>query len=145
MCGARYPEFPDGVVYADLIESWKQVLAAYQLAFPRTYKNFEVQLSANGYGTKLPVDLFAGIAQDVKIGPFAEFLSDVAPADGSPTGVAFSAAAKGRDWCGFQMVSPLGDKVGDAIRRGRSYGCDYFEIYTGDLKQQGVVLSGLRH
>lgn len=143
LCGPRYPELPPGVAYADLLGVWAEVIAAYQSAFPNTYKNLEVQLSANGYGANLPVDLFAAIAKDVKIGPFAEFLSDVAPSDGSVTGNAFLAAAKGRDWCGFQMVSPLGDKVADAVRRGRSFGCNYFEIYVGDLRQQGAALSAL--
>ena len=143
LCGPRYPELPPGVAYADLLSVWGEVIAAYQSAFPNTYKNLEVQLSANGYGANLPVDLFGAIAKDAKIGPFAEFLSDVAPSDGSITAVAFAAAAKGRDWCGFQMVSPLGDKVADAVRRGRSFGCNYFEIYTGDLRQQGAALSAL--
>ena len=141
LCGPRYPELPPGVVYADLLGSWRQVIAAYQAAFPNTYKNLEVQLSANGWGAALPADLFADIALDVKIGPFAEFLSDLAPADGSTTALAFATAAKGRDWCGFQMVSPLGAKIGDAILRGRRFGCGYFEIYPADLKQQGAILA----
>lgn len=143
LCGPRYPELPAGVVYADLLSVWGEVIAAYQAAFPNTYKNLEVQLSANGYDANLPVDLLAAVAKDAKIGPFAEFLSDVAPTLTSPTGTAFIAAAKGRDWCGFQMVSPLGDKVADAVRNGRGFGCNYFEIYNGDLRQQGTALSGL--
>ncbi|HEY8908442.1 MAG TPA: beta-galactosidase [Rhodoferax sp.] len=143
LCGPRYPELPPGVVYADLVSTWNQVIAAYLQAFPNTYKNFEVQLSTNGYNANLPVDLFAGIALDVKIGPFADFLSDTGPTDTSITGAAYITAAKGRNWCGFQMVSPLGDKIGDAILRGRGFGCNYFEIYTGDLQQQGAILSGL--
>lgn len=141
LCGPRYPELPPGVIYADLVSTWSQVIAAYQAAFPKIYKNLEVQLSTNGWGANLPVDLFAATGLEVKIGPFAEFLSDVAPADGSTTAVAFASAAKGRDWCGFQMVSPLGAKVGDAVLRGRSFGCNYFEIYGADLKQQGAILS----
>ena len=143
LCGPRYPELPAGVVYADLLSVWGEVIQAYQNAFPNTYKNLEVQLSANGYGADLPVDLFSAIAKDAKIGPFAEFLSDVAPTDSSVSGTAFIAAAKGREWCGFQMVSPLGEKVADAVRRGRDLGCNYFEIYNGDLRQQGAALSSL--
>ncbi len=143
LCGPRYPELPPGVVYADLLSAWSQVIAAYQTAFPNTYKNLEVHLSADGYGASLPVDLMAAIPKDAYIGPFAEFLSDVAPTDGSPAGAAFLTAAKGRAWCGFQMVSPLGDKVADAVRRGRSFGCNYFEIYVSDLRQQGAALAAL--
>jgi hypothetical protein len=143
LCGPRYPELPPGVVYADLLSVWVQVIAAYQAAFPTTYKNLEVHQSADGYGGSLPVDLMAAIPKTAYIGPFAEFLSDVAPTDASPAGAAFIAIAKGRDWCGFQMVSPLGDKVADAVRRGKSFGCNYFEIYPGDLRQQGTALQAL--
>lgn len=143
LCGPRYPELPAGVNYADLLSTWGAVISAYQTAFPKTYKNIEVQLSTNGWGANLPVDLFAALGPDVKIGPFADFLSDLAPVDGSTTGVAFASAAKGRDGCGFQMVSPLGSKIGEAVLRGRSFGCGYFEIYGADLKQQGAILSAL--
>jgi len=143
LCGPRYPELPSDVTYAQLVSAWTQVAGFYMQAFPNTYKNLEVQLSANGYGADLPVDLFKTVAQDVKIGPFAEFLSDTAPTSTSVTGIAFAASAKGRDWCGFQMVGPLGDKVGAAVLRGRTFGCGYFEIYGADLKQQGNLLSML--
>lgn len=143
LCGPRYPELPAGVNYADLLSTWGEVIVAYQAAFPRTHKNLEVQLSTNGWGANLPVDLFAALGPEVTIGPFADFLSDLAPVEGSVTGVAFASAAKGRDACGFQMVSPLGSKIGDAFLRGRGFGCAYFEIYGADLKQQGAILSAL--
>lgn len=143
LCGPRYPELPAGVNYAEVVAAWAPVIAAYHSAFPQTYKNLEVQLSTNGWGANLPVDLLAGVAPDVKIGPFAEFLSDVAPADGSITAVAFAATAKGRSGCGFQMVSPLADKIGQAVSRGRAFGCRYFEIYGADLKSQDGVLGAL--
>ena len=66
---------------------------------------------------------------------------DVAPTGASITGAAFITIAAGRSWCGFQMVSPLADKIGDAVLRGRSFGCGYFEIYSVDLKQQGSILA----
>lgn len=143
LCGPRYPELPPDVTYAQLVSAWTQVADFYIQAFPKTYKNLEVQLSANGYGANLPVDLFKTFAPDVKIGPFAEFLSDTTPTSTSVTGIAFAASASGRDWCGFQMVSPLGDKVASAVLRGRTFGCGYFEIYAADLKQQGSMLSAL--
>jgi hypothetical protein len=99
---------------------------------------------SQGFDARLPVDLAAGVDAQAAFGPFAEFLSDVAPADGSVTGEAFSAIAKTRDWCGFQMVSPLDDKVGLAVQRGRDLGCNYFEIYGADLRQQGAILSALQ-
>lgn len=143
LCGPRYPELPADLGYDQLLLHWQQVVDAYVQAFPRTYKNLEVHLSANGWGTRLPVDLFAGIGQGVAIGPFAEFLSDTEPSAASATGTAFSNIAATRPWCAFQMVSPLGDKVAAAVVHGRSYGCVYFEIYPTDLLNQTAALSGL--
>jgi hypothetical protein len=143
LCGPRYPELPNDVTYAQLLSHWASVIAAYEQAFPATYKHLEVHLS-QGFDARLPVDLAAGVDAQAAFGPFAEFLSDVAPADGSVTGEAFSAIAKTRDWCGFQMVSPLDDKVGLAVQRGRDLGCNYFEIYGADLRQQGAILSALQ-
>jgi hypothetical protein len=143
LCGPRYPELPNDVTYAQLLSHWASVIAAYEQAFPATYKHLEVHLS-DGFDARLPVDLAAAVDARAAFGPFAEFLSDVAPADGSVTGEAFSAIAKTRDWCGFQMVSPLDDKVGLAVQRGRDLGCNYFEIYGADLRQQGAILSALQ-
>lgn len=143
LCGPRYPELPADLTYEQALRHWQQVVEAYVQAFPRTYKNLEVHLSANGWGTRLPLDLFAGIGQGVAIGPFAEFLSDTEPSAGSTTGAAFKTIVATRPWCALQMVSPLGEKVTAAVLRGRSYGCSYFEIYPTDLTDQAAALAGL--
>lgn len=136
LCGPRYPELPADVSYADLIKNWSEVITAYMQAFPATYLNLEVHLT-NGYGASLPIDLFAKIPSDAPVGPFAEFLSDIAPADDAPTAIAFRQIQVTHSSCGFQMVSPLGDKADEAVARGRKFGCEYFEIYPNDLLYYG--------
>lgn len=143
LCGPRYPELPSGVTYAQLVTAWTPIVTAYNDAFPNTYKNLEVQQTTNGFGANLPVDLFSTLPQTVKIGPFAEFLSDTAPLSTSGVGIAFAQIASTRDYCGFQMVSPLATNIGLAILHGRSYGCGYFEIYSSDLLQQATIIAPL--
>lgn len=142
LCGPRYPELPADVTYDQLVSNWTQVIDAYVAAFPRTYLNLEVQLTA-GYGTQLPVDLYSRIPASVAIGPFAEFLSDANPQPTSPLGQAYAMVAAGRDFCAFQMVSPLGDRIDEAVALGRSYGCRYFEIYADDVMNQAASLPAL--
>jgi hypothetical protein len=76
------------------------------------------------------VDLYSRIPLSSAIGPFAEFLSDTNPQPGSTLGTAFAAAIAGRNFCAFQTVSPLGDRVDEAVLLGRGYGCRYFELYA---------------
>lgn len=140
LCGPRYPELPPGVSYDAMLANWKNVVAAYRAAFPNTYLNLEVHLTA-GYGTQLPQDLFIDIPKSANVGPFAEFLSDTSPALSSPVGSAFAAISAGRAYCGFQTVSALGDKLDEAIALGRGYGCRYFEIYAEDAQSQGSFLA----
>jgi hypothetical protein len=139
LCGPRYPELPGDVAYDQLVSNWSRVIDAYIAAFPKTYLNLEVQLTA-GYGTQLPIDLFARIPAAVAIGPFAEFLSDTNPAPTSPLGQAYAAIASARTYCAFQMVSPLGDRVDEAVALGRGYGCRYFEIYAEDVTSNAANL-----
>jgi hypothetical protein len=118
------------------------VTDAYIAAFPNTYLNLEVHLTAS-FPTQLPTDLFARIPATVAIGPFAEFLSDANPDPTSPLGQAFAAIAAGRTHCAFQMVSPLGDRVDEAVALGRTYGCRYFELYADDVTNQAAGLPAL--
>jgi hypothetical protein len=139
LCGPRYPELPGDVSYDQLVGNWSRVIDAYIAAFPNTHLNLEVHLTA-GYGTQLPVDLYARIPAAVAIGPFAEFLSDTNPAPTSPLGQAYAAIASARTYCAFQMVSPLGDRVDEAVALGRGYGCRYFEIYADDVTNHAASL-----
>ena len=41
------------------------------------------------------------------------------------------------------MVSPLADRIDEAVALGRSYGCSYFEIYATDLTDYVATLPGL--
>jgi hypothetical protein len=142
LCGPRYPELPVDVTYDQLVGNWSRVIDAYIAAFPNTYLNLEVHLTA-GYGTQLPVDLYARIPASVAIGPFAEFLSDANPEPTSPLGQAYAAIASARTFCAFQMVSPLGDRVDEAVALGRGYGCRYFEIYAEDVIGNAANLPAL--
>lgn len=142
LCGPRYPFLPPDVTYDQLVSNWKQVIDAYVSAFPHTYLNLEIQL-AEGYDARLPVDLYSGIPSSVAIGPFAEFLSDTNPQPSSILGMAFTAARSGRDYCAFQTVSALGDRVDDAVALGLGYGCRYFEIYAEDVTTQAANLPPL--
>lgn len=135
LCGPRYPYLPSDVTYDELVTNWMQVIDAYVAAFPHTYLNLEVQL-AEGYDARLPVDLFSRIPSSVAIGPFAEFLSDTNPQLTSVLGQAFATSASGRSFCAFQMVSPQGAQVDEAVTLGRGYGCRYFEIYADDVTSQ---------
>ena len=132
LCGPRYPQVPSDLAYADLVRNWSDIIDAYVGAFPRTYLNLEVHLT-DGYGAQLPIDLFATIAPNTAIGPFAEFLSDIQPSPTAPTGIAFQSIKASRSFCAFQMVSALADRVDRAILLGQSYGCRYFEIYASDV------------
>lgn len=142
LCGPRYPELPADVTYDQLVSNWSQVIDAYIAAFPNTYLNLEVHLTAS-YGTQLPVDLYSRIPAAVAIGPFAEFLSDTNPEPTSPLGQAYAAIAAARTFCAFQMVSPLGDRVDEAVVLGRGYGCRYFEIYAEDVMSNAANLPAL--
>jgi hypothetical protein len=142
LCGPRYPELPADVTYDQLVSNWKQVIDAYLAAFPNTHLNLEVHLTA-GYGTQLPVDLFSQIPASAAIGPFAEFLSDTNPQPASPLGQAYATIAAGRTFCAFQTVSPLGDRLDEAVALGRGYGCSYFEIYADDVTSQAASLPPL--
>lgn len=132
LCGPRYPQVPSDLAYADLVRNWSDIIDAYVGAFPRTYLNLEVHLT-DGYGAQLPIDLFATIAPNTAIGPFAEFLSDIQPSPTAPTGIAFQSIKASRSFCAFQMVSALADRVDRAILLGQSYGCRYSEIYASDV------------
>ncbi|MFA6158469.1 MAG: beta-galactosidase [Candidatus Paceibacterota bacterium] len=128
LCGPRYPELPSGVSFEALESVWSQVIASYVSAFPSTLKQLEVHLTA-GHDTDLPSYLLKQTGEGVGI--FAEFLSDTSPAESSPVPeVIRSFPTK---WCGFQMVSPLRDRLAAAIAHGSSLGCNYFEIYQGDV------------
>jgi hypothetical protein len=142
LCGPRYPDLPTDVTYDELVGNWMQVIDAYLAAFPHTYLNLEIQLT-EGYDAKLPVDLYSRIPLSSAIGPFAEFLSDTNPQPGSTLGTAFAAAIAGRNFCAFQTVSPLGDRVDEAVLLGRGYGCRYFELYAEDVKAQAAALPAL--
>jgi|GEM_PF-5662205 len=132
LCGPRYPQVPSDLAYADLVRNWSDIIDAYVGAFPRTYLNLEVHLT-DGYGAQLPIDLFATIAPNTAIGPFAEFLSDIQPSPTAPTGIAVQSIKASRSFCAFQMVSALADRVDRAILLGQSYGCRYSEIYASDV------------
>jgi len=134
LCGPRYPELPADVGLDILVSNWKQIIDAYVAAFPTTMLNLEVHLTV-GFGADLPGELFNAIPTTVPLGPFAEFLSDSAPTSESETGTAFAAAARNRQHCAFQTVSPLGDRLSAAVERGRSFGCRYFELYASDVPQ----------
>lgn len=140
LCGPRYPELPAGVTYNQMLSNWQAVVAAYRNAFPNTYLNLEVHITV-GFDLDLPKDIFGSIPLTANVGPFAEFLSDTSPAPSAPTGLAFANTASGRQFCGFQTVSPLGNLLDEAIALGRSYGCGYFEIYADDVESQGTFLS----
>jgi hypothetical protein len=144
LCGPRYPELPAAFTLEQLVAAWTPIVAAYVRAFPNTYKHIEVQATANGLGASLPVALFGTVANDVAIGPFAEFLSDTQPSPGSSVGSAFAQIRQSRDWCAFQMVGPLGDRIDDAIVLGRSYGCNYFEVYKADLEDFAPLIIAAR-
>jgi hypothetical protein len=139
LCGPRYPELPSDLSYDQLVANWRQVIDAYVAAFPTTALNLEVQLTT-GFGTQLPLDLYASVPASVTIGPFAEFLSDTNPDPASPLGLAFAQVVQGRAFCSFQTVSPLGDRLDEAVALGRSYGCRYFELYADDVRSQAAGL-----
>lgn len=143
LCGPRYPELPAGTTLEQLVAAWDPVIAAYVQAFPNTYKHIEVH-STVGYGADLPVALFAKVPAIPTIGPFLEFLSDTNPPTTSPNGIAFAQIMSSRSWCAMQTVSPLADKIDDAILFGKSYGCNYFEVYRSDLEDYGALVSAVR-
>ena len=128
LCGPRYPELPEGVAFDDLKQIWLDILTAYETSFPNTLKHLEIHLTI-GHGTDLPSYLIGKSGDNV--GLFAEFLSDVSPVASMPVPQVMKAFPE--RWCGFQMVSPLKDKVTAAIEHGSSFGCTYFEIYQGDI------------
>lgn len=130
------------MTYDQLLANWWQVVDAYLAAFPKTFLNLELHATA-GYDTQLPTDLFAQIPSSAAIGPFAEFLSDAGPQPVSPLGQAFAAIAGGRSFCAFQMVSPLGELVDEAVALGRGYGCRYFELYAADVTNHAAGLPAL--
>jgi len=130
LCGPRYPELPSDVSFDGLKASWKRIVSAYETSFPLTSKHLETHLTVNR-GTELPEYLFS--VSDESVGIFAEFLSDVNPTASSPVPQVISSF--GGRWCGFQMVSPLREKLSAAIAHGSSFGCEYFEVYQGDVSK----------
>lgn len=140
-CGPRYPELPAGITLDQLVTAWTPIVAAYLQAFPNTYLHIELNTSTNGFGTQLPETLFNQVPSGVAIGPFIESLSETNPLPTSPIGLAYPRVTQRFPWCAFQMVGPLGDNIDDAIALGRSYGCNYFEIYKSDLENQGALIT----
>jgi hypothetical protein len=140
LCGPRFPEFPPNTTFDTLQSNWQSVINNYATAFPHTFLNLEVQ-STQSHNADLPKNLFASLPNS-NIGPFADYLSTNTPSLTLPSGQVFSQVKT--DWCGFQMVSPLGSSVGNAIAYGHTkFGCTYYEIYEGDVTNYGNLIAPL--
>lgn len=138
LCGPRYPEVPGDFDFQQTLSNWSSLIMVYAAAFPKTQLNLEVHLT-RGYAADLPSTLFSTLQADMKVGLFAEFLSDMNPQPGSPVGQVFASRVPIDRFCGFQMVGVLGERLSKAIELGRSYGCSYFEVYSDDVRDGGVL------
>lgn len=140
LCGPRYPELPPQVTFNQLVTRWVSITDMYRNAFPKTTKSLEVHLTI-GMEMQLTEAVFMAVPKDENFGPFAEFLSPTAPQITLPTGITYAALAGEYPWSGFQMVSPQGEMIDEALAHGRSFGCRYFEIYEGDLLNFGHLIT----